>query len=293
MTRMRLYGIGEADIAAAAVEAGAPIRAVETLGLCAVIGPAPDGAPKRPAETARALLHVQETLEALGAAGPILPAAPALRFRDETEVLRFVIANASALRGWLAEYGALRQYQARIAWREAAAQAEAEAAAWRERIAKTLRDVIDLPLDRDVPGEALNLVGLIEGEAALLGALTAIDEAHQDRLRIRLIGPLPAVSFALIEAEEAGAARLEAARSVLGAPAEADPAAIRSAYHQAARRLHPDTGEGDAAALQEAKASADLLARWAEAGAALRRAGAEEGGVALARLRRAGQARAA
>jgi hypothetical protein len=288
MSTHRLVGI--TDAVGAAALAGMPALAfVEAGGLTAMLAPAsrPLAAwlQTRRQEMA-GLLDFQRLVETLAAKASILPAAygSALVTPDDARLL--LSTNGPALGENLAAYGALRQFQIEVRWdpskamtalkadgrmagldvalagrdRKAFGEAlqalmEAErarlGAAFAQIIAGAARDVVRLPLADETM--LLNAAALIspEAEAVLDAAVGTIDGTLPDALKIRYLGPLPAVSFATITITQPESRQLDAARRALDVAAGASAEDIRARYRVAIKRAHPDaagTGDADAAA---------------------------------------------
>jgi hypothetical protein len=112
------------------------------------------------------------------------------------------------------------------------------------------------------PGMILHRSLLVPTTAfpALDACLERIDALWSDGLSLRLIGPTPPVSFVLFEAVRVDAARLTAARRVLGSVGALGPAAIAAARRMALRTA-TDANAADAIR----SAAKDLLHDTADA----------------------------
>ncbi|MEL6317767.1 MAG: GvpL/GvpF family gas vesicle protein, partial [Pseudomonadota bacterium] len=275
----------------------------------------------------------QRALERLHAAAPLLPGAPGASFADAAEVETFLAANAGALGAGLAEFGALVQHQividvslelvlARVGARPEAAGAKALMAkgdrAGAGKVLQALGEAEKVRLGRDfaarlataaldtarlpagTPETVLNLAALsaADGADGLETALEEIDAAFDGALKIKLIGPTPAISFAAVAVETVDPARARAAADRLGVAPGADEDTVRRAYRAAMKRAHPDlAAAGDAAAAgEEARALSEahqLLRRVAQAQAEAGRAGRADMPPRLATLAREGDAASA
>lgn len=257
-----------------------------------------------------ALVARQRLLEAAHAAAPVLPVAPGAHCDTKSELEAFVVANSGLLRDALDEFGEMEQYQiivdlpfetalARMkagdGWDAlqasgAAARTPAEKAAFGAGIAAAVAqltatlgelatdalepitsDLVELPKSDDTT--SLNAAILIrrDGGDEIEAALEEIDAAWSGALKIRMIGPSPATSFAsvLIERQD-----LKAAADALGVAPEAAPDEVDAAYRAIMRQTHPDRAgaEGhDRSA--EVSAAAALMRRSAEARASMATAG--------------------
>lgn len=324
MTRM-LAAIMEPEAAKPAFDALGDCDIVVEAGLTAIVWR--DGASLAAkigrAFAGKALVRFQQILETLQTLGPILPAAPGVTFEDMQAARRFLAANAQSLRAGLDQYGPMRQLQITIAWNPELALkrhlhepelAEARqiiaveglrragkaiqsgmeavrarlAAEFESRLAAVSVERIQLPGDANT---VLNLVVAAPGEK--LGevemAVEAIDATWPDGLKIKIIGPLPTVSFASVAADKADESAVSRARQRLGLEPEDGAEAIREAFRKIVRQTHPDLG-GDAGQQREIVDARALLARVEAAAAALQAAGHDpsEAPVPIARLRREG-----
>jgi hypothetical protein len=179
---------------------------------------------------ARAALARQRALEALMAAGPLLPVAPGTS--APSDVSGFLAENDGLLARGFRRVGNGVQYQVTIAWDVARAAARFGAHSPREAdslagIARELadeaessleaisRDAIRLPADE---AGLLNMALLVGPEqvADLEAALERIDAIWPEGLRIRLVGPGPCVSFALLKVQTHATAHVIAAARMMG-----------------------------------------------------------------------------
>ncbi|MGL4444449.1 MAG: GvpL/GvpF family gas vesicle protein, partial [Alsobacter sp.] len=283
MSSHRLIGIATPDAATKLLALPAfkarKVSAVEALGLAALL--LPDAKPRiawlqtRKAEM-EGLLSFQKLLEATVGVAPLLPAAYGSERIDAPQALALLTTHGRAMGEALSETGGLVQFQIEARWdpQAALARLKAEGAfagfdasdrkvfgaaiqarmeAERASLSDTFhgflkaagRDALRLPLADETM--VLNAAVMIDraGEAALDAAVARIDAAMPG-LKIRYLGPLPAVSFASIAIQSPTEGALARARVVLGVTADAAPEAIKRAYRDGMRTAHPDHG-GDAA----------------------------------------------
>lgn len=197
----------------------------------------------------------QAWLEALIPSGPVLPVRPGTAL-DRAGLA----AHAGVFRSWLDRLENRVQLQLSVTWDHGAAPdhflaepelADAAAGDGLDRLARRLgaamqaelagleRDAIALPLAET--GMLLNRVVLIDAgaEPALEAAVARMDAIWPEGLRLRLVGPSPAVSFALLGLRALPLSRLAAAAETLGlAPPQtgADLAGLGPALAAARRR---------------------------------------------------------
>lgn len=114
----------------------------------------------------------------------------------------------------------------------------------------------------------LNLGLLVKGAemAALRAALAELNQAFAGKLVLTWHGPLPPYSFASLQFQHAEFERIDAARRKLRLDEEATTAEITTAYHDLARRFHPDgTGNGAGAeTFKEMSAARATLLRYCQ-----------------------------
>jgi len=305
---LRLIAITRPEIAASFEANAAPhgdskLSFVTALGLTAVLAaqPAPRFTffPRR--RTLLELVEVQRILEALAAAGAVLPACPGTLLEDSSEALELICAEAARLRAALDDYGTTRQFQVTVKWdatamvgaikQRADVVAALAAAAPRGRLAagKALqaimlgerehlaRDIVArlsqlareiLVLPQDGEDCVANLVVLVDASAEerFDAALIELDELLPGDSRIRCVGPLPAVSFAAVSLDRIDPDRIDAARRLLKVGYRLNSASVRVAWHAYAQSHHPDVAEASASSGEFAAASAAyrLLRRFAD-----------------------------
>jgi hypothetical protein len=304
----RLIAITRPEVAAK-IEAngskvgGTKLNFVTALGLTAVLATVPKPRftffPRR--RMLLDLLDVQRILEAIAAAGSVLPACPGTLLDDSSEALELICADASRLRGALEAFGATRQFQIIVTWdgpamigaiksradviaAVAAAGASGRLAAGKAlqaimmaererlsgeifaRLSPVVRDILAMPQD----GEdcVANLVVLIDAHAETMldAALTELDALLPGNSRVRCVGPLPAVSFAAVSLDRIDPDRIDAARRLLGVGYRLTTESVRSAWRSYAQTHHPDVAEtsADAGEFGDASAAYRLLRRFAD-----------------------------
>lgn len=96
----------------------------------------------------------------------------------------------------------------------------------------------------------LNAAFLVDrlGWQKLDDAVRALDRRYNGALNFRCIGPMPAYSFATIEAKRLTAHQVQRARQFLQVSEEASLRQIKAAFHRCARQFHPDLHPNDASA---------------------------------------------
>jgi len=229
-----------------------------------------------PKAAAKALLQHQRQLENLLACLDFLPAQPNLVFDGEHQVSRFLADDTDLLRSKLLVYGGLRQFQLVVSWPVEKALKElpqthygaryqellgsdgtrrqiGEAIRdgmrqWRaelsnqivERISGVTAESLSLPAEDD--DVLCNMVALThKDEVSLLEqSLEAVDALFGGDLRIKMIGPLPACSFASIGSSTADTAEDRAAMGMLNVAPGASAGDLRHAWLSKARAHHPD-----------------------------------------------------
>jgi Gas vesicle synthesis protein GvpL/GvpF len=301
-------------------------RTVEAAGLAALLFRPEDPSWQflRGSRTAlKSVVLAQRILEAAAVFGPLLAARPGSLVKDDTEARTLLRSQRRQLTESLQLHGNNTQFQVTITWNPVAAlaarrdhpdivaaaaagargageeagqmisrfmsgeRATFEVAAMRA-LAAVAKDVIALPVDQ--ADMLINAAVLLApgGEPDLERALEALDRSLPGENLIRLIGPLPPVSFTAVSIERPTRLRIAAARRLLGVGETTEPRDLRRAYLDIARTHHPDTG-ARAAGAHTVGAAAEafrLLARIAEA-----RLGAEQGDVLLVDILRQDQHR--
>jgi hypothetical protein len=304
----RLIAITRPEIAAAFEANGSRIGGtrlsfVTALGLTAILAAVPKPRfslfPRR--RMLLDLLEVQRILEAIGAAGSVLPACPGTLLDDSSEALELLCADAASLRAALEEFGTTRQFQIIVTWdgpamvgairhrADVTAVLAASAASGRlaagkalqaimlgererlsneivARLSAVVRDRLTMP--QDGVDCVANLVVLIDAcsEPRLDAALIELDALLPGNSRVRCIGPLPAVSFAAVSLDRIDSDRIDAARRLLGVGYRLTTDSVRTAWRQYARAHHPDVAEADANSGEfgDASAAYRLLRRFAD-----------------------------
>lgn len=229
-------------------------------------------APAAPAATARdavrAALHRMQLYEQSGLIGRILPVAPGARIAPSEAAVVLAQADGDLDRAACEVQGA-SEYQLRVFWAEdrvlsafrdspelapvlavprvrAGDLAQAVArlarrlcAAMDDELASAGFPRVDQPRG---PGMLLHRALLVPAASlpALDACLDRIDALWSEGLSLKLIGPTPPVSFVLFDAVRVDAARLTAARRLLGPVAALGPKAIAAA-RRAALRTATDT----------------------------------------------------
>ena len=92
----------------------------------------------------------------------------------------------------------------------------------------------------------MNLAVLLEKERQeeFDRSLDALDQELGGRLTFRRVGPLPPYSFSAVEIRSVARPEIDRARRLLKIGRSASVSEIRKAYHQLARRFHPDAHSG-------------------------------------------------
>ena len=74
-----------------------------------------------------------------------------------------------------------------------------------------------------------------------------VDEAFNDRINFRVIGPLPPYSFSTVEIKHPGPGEIEEARQLLGIGTDVSDKELKEAYRRLAAKSHPDVRPDDGA----------------------------------------------
>ncbi|MEM0986763.1 MAG: GvpL/GvpF family gas vesicle protein [Pseudomonadota bacterium] len=278
MREVWLYGVAHAANLPTVLPEG--IEAVTSAGLTAFFGPVIEKKRFRIERqaAAKALLGFQRQLEALLPLTPFVPGAPDTRFTDKDAIAAFLDGNRETLSSLIERYAGTAQHQVVVRWDlsvmvgrlaatrradhlppikgrlEKAAALKAAMAEWRNALGTALANdlseagqaIIELPAEGD--DLVLNAVILHDGdsEGAIEAALERFDAEHPDAMSIRMIGPLPACSFATVTVETVTASAIDAARGRLGIDDTADLDDLRTAYRTYMKRNHPDMAGGSA-----------------------------------------------
>jgi hypothetical protein len=304
---MKLIGITSPGVAGAIAAAGrladVETRTVEAAGLAALLFRSVDPPwlfLRRSRAALKSMLRAQRILEAVAVFGPLLPARPGTLIRDNAEACALLCGHRRQLAESLQLHGNTTQFQVTITWDPIAAlaarrdhadlvtvtdgrcageaaghmigrvmsdeRARFEAEAMRA-LAAVAKDVIALPVDQTDMLANVAVLLAPGAEPDLERTLEEFDRYLPGENIIRLIGPLPPVSFAAISINRPARDQIAAARRLLGVGEEAEPHDLRRAYLNIARAHHPDTA-GRAAGAQTVGAAAEafrLLVRIAEA----------------------------
>jgi Gas vesicle synthesis protein GvpL/GvpF len=298
-------GIARAIVAAGGRLADVETRAVEAAGLAALLfWPAnPSWRLLRRSRAAfESMVRAQRILEAAAAFGPLLPALPGTLIKDDAEARALLCGQRRLLAESLQLHGNTTQFQVTITWNPRAAlaarrdhpdliaaaaaaargaseeagqmigrfmsdeRARFEVAAMRA-LAVVAKDVIALPVDQeDMLANAAVLLAP-GAEPDLERSLEAFDSSQPGENLIRVVGPLPPISFAAVSIDRPASDRVAAARRLLGVGEATVPHDLRRAYLEVARAHHPDTGARVAGAhtVGAAAEAFRLLGRIAEA----------------------------
>jgi Gas vesicle synthesis protein GvpL/GvpF len=297
--------VASAIAAAGGRLAGIETQTVEAAGLAALLFRSADSSwrlLRRSRAALKSMVRAQRILEAAAAFGPLLPARPGSLITDDAEARTLLCGQRQLLADGLQLHGHAIQFQVTITWNPIAALAArrdhpdlAAAAAAGARgageeagqmiarfmsdqrarfeveatrtLATVANDVIALPVDQ--ADMLINAAVLLASgaEPELERGLEALDRSQPGENLIRLIGPLPPVSFAAVSIDRPNRDRVAAARRLLGVDEATEPQDLRRAYLELARAHHPDTG-AVAAGAHTVGAAAEafrLLARIAEA----------------------------
>lgn len=218
----------------------------------------------------------QRLLESLMCRGTVLPFAPGSAI-DRGDVSALVAANAPLVKALGDRFSGRVQYQVTVSWAEdrvldhfrsspelaplfsnstvSPAAISGAVSALAERLSRTMTskvaavacDLAELPRE---PAMLANCVVLLRNhdEMALDTALEAIDAMWPEGLRIRQIGPSPAVSFTTLRLKRIEARDIDAAFRCLGVPDGSHPQEIREARQRLLRRPDADVTRIRAAA---------------------------------------------
>ena len=121
---------------------------------------------------------------------------------------------------------------------------------YQQLMIQTLRqDTVDICLHDLANDEmVLNTACLLEKkkEESLHTAVQALDRALENTTNFRVVGPLPLYSFSTILFQRIDPESIEEAKQKLGLTGEVTEAVLRDAYHQLAKKYHPDKKNGGA-----------------------------------------------
>ncbi|WP_018390770.1 GvpL/GvpF family gas vesicle protein [Ancylobacter sp. FA202] len=301
------------------------LRSIAAGPLAAVVGAAPEGGLKGRERSALLpwLLASQKVMERLLVSAPVLPVALGTVVEDEGRVRHMLDAGAAVLGQGFQAVGEGIEMNLAVLWhldtvvarllpsvapelRQAAAGGDeierrvlgtvlaGLVAAERRRVrAKVVEELQAVTRDFAIseptePGGVVSLALLVDraAETALGAALEALDAEFDGALTFRLVGPLPPYSFASVQVHLAPATKVCGARTALGVEPGASPAAVKAAYHRAARDSHPDLVpmNGDEHDEGGVAAMADETARFVTLSDAYRVLEAEYAPVSLRRL---------
>jgi hypothetical protein len=133
-----------------------------------------------------------------------------------------------------------------------------------QRLAPCSLEIRRNPLFED--GFVMNLAVLLEKgrQDEFDRGLQVLDQELGGRLTFRRVGPLPPYNFSIVEIRLVSPDGIDRARDLLGIGRSVSVREIKKAYHQLARRFHPDTrpdrGDGGSEKLfAEIKEAASLL----------------------------------
>lgn len=194
----------------------------------------------------------QSVLETMMTAGTVIPVLPGMAIKA-TQVPEFIDANRPLLEGLVQKLGGRVQFQITVSWdaREASAHFGARdpenlaevagelAQEFEEMLDTVVQERLSLPGATDVILNAVVLCAA-EKESDLDQVVARIDEMWSDGLRIRQIGPSPALSFCSLGLRKFSKAQIAAARRVLGVAVDATPSDIARARHAALKQAAPE-----------------------------------------------------
>ncbi|MEM9232052.1 MAG: GvpL/GvpF family gas vesicle protein [Pseudomonadota bacterium] len=223
----------------------------------------------------QSLIDAQTRLERLHRFGDTLPVQPGEPQTPEA-IKRSIAANEPILAAAMQTIHGCEQFQVQIYWAESKVMSRFEdspeisalrtsgsavspaqllraignlrhslATEFVTKLARAARDCIELPIDPK-DGMIVNCACLVprQGTRAFEAELEQIDQVWPEGLRIRMIGPAPASSFATLTLTEIPCRAVDAATSTLGLEPAADRSAIRTARRGALLAAHPDvTGQ--------------------------------------------------
>jgi hypothetical protein len=233
----------------------------------------------RRADVVNAAAARARALEALLPHGTVIPALPGQRL-DAREAPAFVTANRPLIDALVARLSGRVQFQVTIGWATeraagvfATSDMAALAASLRARIALRLAatggETVALPVAGDVLSNTAILIPRA-AEAQLDAAVEEIDSIWSEGFAIRVVGPLPAVSFASLSIARVDDADVQRAMAVYGLRTGFTADDLRAARRVALMGAGPERQE--------------TLVRQAELLGCVARLGAVRGTVAVARV---------
>jgi hypothetical protein len=233
----------------------------------------------RRADVVTAAAARARALEALLPHGTVIPALPGQRL-DAREATAFVTANRPLIEALVARLSGRVQFQVIVRWTAeraagvfATPDLAALAASLRARIATRLAatggETVALPVAGDVLSNTAILIPRAV-EAELDGAVEEIDSIWSEGFAIRVVGPLPAVSFASLSIARVDDAEVRRAMSAYGLRTGFTADDLRAARRVVLMGAGPERQE--------------TLVRQAELLGCVARLGAVQGPVAVARV---------
>ena len=120
---------------------------------------------------------------------------------------------------------------------------------YRSQMMQSLAEVsLDIQPNALVADEmVMNVAFLIQREkqAEFDRQVKRVDEAFNDQINFRVIGPLPPYSFSTVEIRRPDAGEIEKARQLLGLGTDISDKELKEAYRRLAAKSHPDAHLGD------------------------------------------------
>lgn len=120
---------------------------------------------------------------------------------------------------------------------------------YRSQMMQSLAEVsLDIQPNTLVADEmVMNVAFLIQSEKqeAFDSRLRRVDEAFNDQINFRVIGPLPPYSFSTVEIRRPHPGKIEEARQLLGLGTDVSDKELKEAYRHLAAKSHPDVHLGD------------------------------------------------
>lgn len=259
MKRAEMIAIMSAEVAPFEID---DLQVVRQEDLAAILAPPPRRRLGKRADVVHASAERMARLEGLMPSGAVLPVLPG-HILAPHEARATLAANAELLRRELRRSGLLRQFQVTLHVAEPDGTREN---AFRDEVVRRLLADLEAVSDEihllpTTAGLAANAVVLVSGDEAdrLEHVLSGIDALGPDRLRLRLVGPAPPVSFASIAIRRVPPREIAGARRLLGVSRAADRDEVRRAR---AARLRAGTGERP----ETVRAAAEILRAAATSG---------------------------